>query len=343
MDGSGHYLDPFLIRSEQDLSDIRLNSSAHYKLIKDIDLINDWVPIPSFSGVLDGAGHTISGVRSVAASGANGFFVRALGSPTIENIVMRTSGIGISGNGSSYTGLLFGEASAAVVTIRRSGFFGKVATGGDRAGGLIGYFTGSSKAFMQDIIVGVGLSGSAVRTGAIFGYLEVTSSNFGLVSNVYYNSSLVPAARPVGSGNAMPTAPIAYTDPSNPAQFPNLDFINTWEIKNSQPSLTTTPRLWVGEGYIAGSGDGILTVQGVPSERDIYLLDAGTMFMLKSTKSSPSGHYMFSGLDASREYIVMARDSIREFEPFAWDYVKPASDLTVAEQQAMRQTWQAQQ
>ena len=340
MDGSGHYLDPFLIRTEQDLRDIRLNSSAHYKLINNIALVEEWASIPTFSGTLDGAGHTISGIRWAAPSGTSGFFNQATSQPTIENVVMQTSSAGIAGDGSSYKGLLFGMTTpGSVVTIRRAGFFGYLNTGGDRAGGLIGYFAGSSKAFIQNVIMGVELSSEAVRTGSIFGYLEVPATDFGLVSNVYYNSSLTPSSRPVGSGNSMPE-PIAYTDPSNPAQFPNLDFVNTWEIKNGLPSLITTPKLWSGTSYIAGSGDGILTVKGVPSERDIYLLDAGTMFLVKKIKSLPNGHYIFSGLDVDREYIVMARDEMREFEPFAWDYVKPANDLTIDEQQALWASWQ---
>lgn len=56
--------------------------------------------------------------------------------------------------------------------------------------------------------------------------------------------------------------------------------------------------------------------------------------------SLKNGHYMFLGLDASKEYLVIVRDFKKEFEPFAWDYVKPADDLTIDEQQAMWQTWQ---
>lgn len=93
-------------------------------------------------------------------------------------------------------------------------------------------------------------------------------------------------------------------------------------------------------GYIAGSGDGIVTVMGSPASRHIYLLDANDMQLLRITTSLPNGHYIFMGLDPEIEYLVMVRDYKKELEPFAWDCVKPANDLTLIEQQALWQSWQ---
>lgn len=93
-------------------------------------------------------------------------------------------------------------------------------------------------------------------------------------------------------------------------------------------------------GYIAGASDGIVTVQGKPASRKIWLLDAKTMVAEQVVTSLRNGHYLFLGLDPAKEYLVMVRDYKRELEPFAWDYVKPADDLTVAEQQALWATWQ---
>ena len=93
-------------------------------------------------------------------------------------------------------------------------------------------------------------------------------------------------------------------------------------------------------GYIAGSGDGIVTVAGKPSARKIWLLNAQTMAVEQVVISLKNGHYIFLGLDPAKRYLVMVRDYKKEFEPFAWDYVKPADDLTVAEQQALWATWQ---
>lgn len=92
-------------------------------------------------------------------------------------------------------------------------------------------------------------------------------------------------------------------------------------------------------GYIAGNGDGIVTVAGKPAPRQIWLLDAQTMAVKQVVTSLQNGHYLFLGLDPARDYLVMVRDYKKEFEPFAWDYVKPANDLTIAEQQALWATW----
>lgn len=94
-------------------------------------------------------------------------------------------------------------------------------------------------------------------------------------------------------------------------------------------------------GYIAGSGDGIVTVQGKPASRKIWLLDARTLAIAVSLWSLDNGHYLFLGLDTEKEYLVMVRDYKKEFEPFAWDYVTPADDLTIDEQQAMWATFTA--
>lgn len=93
-------------------------------------------------------------------------------------------------------------------------------------------------------------------------------------------------------------------------------------------------------GYIAGSADGIVTVQGKPASRKIWLLDATTMAVERVVTSLKNGHYMFLGLDPAKEYLVMVRDYKKEFEPFAWDFVKPADDLTIDEQQTLWQSWQ---
>ncbi len=96
----------------------------------------------------------------------------------------------------------------------------------------------------------------------------------------------------------------------------------------------------VHSGYIAGSGDGIVTVQGQPASRKIWLLDAQSLAIEQVITSLKNGHYMFLGLNPNKEYLVMVRDYKKEFEPFAWDFVKPATDLTIAEQQSMWQGFQ---
>lgn len=93
-------------------------------------------------------------------------------------------------------------------------------------------------------------------------------------------------------------------------------------------------------GYIAGSGDGIATVAGEPAARDIVLFDADGLTIVSRMVSLPNGHYLLNGLNPSMQYLVMVRDHTKQYEPFVWDYVKPATDLTIDEQQVMWQSWQ---
>lgn len=105
----------------------------------------------------------------------------------------------------------------------------------------------------------------------------------------------------------------------------------------AQPKLKASASVG---GYIAGSGDGIVSALGKPASRKIWIMDAKTMLVEQVVASLKNGHYMFLGLDVNKEYLVMVRDFRRELEPFAWDYVKPANDLTIEQQQALWQTWQ---
>ena len=100
------------------------------------------------------------------------------------------------------------------------------------------------------------------------------------------------------------------------------------------------------QGYIAGSGDGIVTINGSPVSRPIYLYEVGGGISIPTLvarqASLLNGRYLFMGLDPTKQYLVMCRDSEKEYEPFCWDYVVPATDLTIAEQQALWQSWQTQ-
>lgn len=98
-------------------------------------------------------------------------------------------------------------------------------------------------------------------------------------------------------------------------------------------------------GYIAGAADGIVTVKGKPDRRDIYLLNADTLAIVQINASLRNGHYMFTGLDTTKRYLLMVRDFKpngveQRYEPFAYDYLTPADDLTVSEQKALWQSWQ---
>lgn len=101
-----------------------------------------------------------------------------------------------------------------------------------------------------------------------------------------------------------------------------------------------------GNGYIAGTGNGVVTVGGVPAIRPVFLFcfEAGNIVpkLVAQVFSNKNGEYLFYHLDTNKKYTAMCRDlppdGINErYEPFCWDYVTPMMDLTLDEQ---RQLWQ---
>lgn len=94
-------------------------------------------------------------------------------------------------------------------------------------------------------------------------------------------------------------------------------------------------------GYIAGTQDGIVTVGGVPAVREITVMHAKTLHIVQKAYSMPNGHYLLTNLDPTQEYLIMARDYKREYEPCVWDYVTPATDLTADEQRELWTLWQS--
>lgn len=89
------------------------------------------------------------------------------------------------------------------------------------------------------------------------------------------------------------------------------------------------------QGYIAGTGDGLVSVGNKPASRKIYVLDTQTLAIIKTAVSLDNGHYLITNLDPSRKYLIMARDYKGEYEPSCYDNVSPAADLSIDEQQEL--------
>lgn len=72
--GKGTKESPYMIRSQAELLQISLNPSAYYGLGCDITLNGNWQPIPEFSGVFDGRGFEIRGLKADKNSEGFGLF-----------------------------------------------------------------------------------------------------------------------------------------------------------------------------------------------------------------------------------------------------------------------------
>lgn len=122
----------------------------------------------------------------------------------------------------------------------------------------------------------------------------------------------------------------------------SLDFVSVRDTKTSYAvPLMTVGRKSNGAGYIAGAAEGIVTVRGKAAKREVLLMDANSRDyqFVGRIWSDDNGHYMFTDLDPDKQYLIMARDYNKEFEPFAYDYVTPATDVTPDEQHALRESW----
>ena len=110
-----------------DLYNIRSNPYGKYILMNDIDLSatapggewdcgTGWSPIPTFSGTLDGNGHTISNMNIYGDVQYAGFIGQ--GYPTIKNLHFEDVDINIDRNGEGYCGVICAYVSGNVTNIR---------------------------------------------------------------------------------------------------------------------------------------------------------------------------------------------------------------------------------
>lgn len=79
-----------------------------------------------------------------------------------------------------------------------------------------------------------------------------------------------------------------------------------------------------GKGYIAGQAEGIVTVAGEPAARRIYLFARPAMTCIADTWSGEDGTYRFTRLSTDAQYLMIAADHKKQYEPVGYDYITPA-------------------
>lgn len=156
MSGSGTENDPYLVKTPDDLFDIRNDLSACYKMANDIDLTewiaeenptNGWAPIDGFAGTFDGGGHIIRGLYvnrpNEEFCGLFGTNFKYSGSPTFKNIIF-INPIVVS---DYYAGALAGHYSGSVTNVKVIG--GNISS--YWAGGIVGY--GNGMTFRNNVVI----------------------------------------------------------------------------------------------------------------------------------------------------------------------------------------------
>ncbi|MEI7511339.1 MAG: ZmpA/ZmpB/ZmpC family metallo-endopeptidase-related protein [Candidatus Peregrinibacteria bacterium] len=172
-------------------------TNEKYKIMNDIDCsaTNTWnggqgfVPMSSFTGILDGQGHTITGLyvnRSTGVSG--GLFSTLSTGAVVKNLTLANPNITNAHTSTIYTGALAGLVQGATIdTVRVTG--GSV-TGNNFTGGLVGDLSASSS------ITNSYATGSVTGnnyTGGLVGYLSASS-----ITNSYATGSVYATASMVG-------------------------------------------------------------------------------------------------------------------------------------------------
>jgi hypothetical protein len=248
--GDGSERSPYLIYSEADLVKIgsgEYSTGANYQLQNNVSLRRNWAPIPTFSGIFDGSGFTISNVR-VSSNKSNdyvGLFYSSTG--TIMALGVEASSVSANASNSS-AGAIAGYNSG---TITNCYSVGKVSSQGYAAGGLVGAnvgvirncysqadVNGGGGAFAGGIAGTVSERGSIstcysagrVRggsgTGGIVGY-----AYGGRVQDCYYDSNRV------GKVSNNEGAGLTSSEMRSERSFRGFDFRRAWTMGKNYPDL----------------------------------------------------------------------------------------------------------
>ena len=92
-------------------------------------------------------------------------------------------------------------------------------------------------------------------------------------------------------------------------------------------------------GFFAGRDEGIVSAGGRPARKPIIVLDAITLQVVATAWSLDNGHYLVRNIEPDREYLLLARDTQRGYEPYAYDWIAPSTALNGDEQAALWQSW----
>lgn len=146
--GNGTEQSPYIIKTEEDLYNIRFNKTASYKIVNDIYYDGSWSAIGSnsdpFSGSIDGNHHTLT-VARMAGTAENCGFIGFGAGCGVKNLNISTS---VEAVGNVYTKLKHTGgiiASGREVNLENCTFSGDIAVSAEYAytGGIVGDATGT--------------------------------------------------------------------------------------------------------------------------------------------------------------------------------------------------------
>ncbi|SDU52306.1 metallophosphoesterase [Jiangella alkaliphila] len=188
--GSGTADDPYLLDSADDLGKVETDPDASYRLTADVDLTGLAVErIAEFSGDLDGAGHTLTGLTSTTGGliGVNEGTVRDLAIVGADVATATARG-----------GILADTNAGTVERVYTTG----LVTAGSRAGGIVGdnagvlrdaYSTARVQSYGTEAggAVGVALAGSTTERVYAGGPVGASTRNTGGVAGYGYTGTVL--------------------------------------------------------------------------------------------------------------------------------------------------------
>lgn len=152
--GSGTEVDPYQIKTAEQLELIRTNLTSHFILMKDIDLQGKvWEPIGNgktttlhFIGSFNGQNHTIKNFKLNATQDGYGFFGYTKDNALIKNVTIEN--VSIHTNDFSEIGTVVGVADGNTiiknVIVKGDNTISGAVKKGNNIGGVVGYAKGNS-------------------------------------------------------------------------------------------------------------------------------------------------------------------------------------------------------
>ncbi|MFA5603839.1 MAG: immunoglobulin-like domain-containing protein, partial [Bacilli bacterium] len=211
-DGDGTVNNPYLIKTAEDLNNVRLSTGSYYKLMNDINMstsayANNFPTIELFNGVFDGNNKKIINLKTTSGL-FNSTVEMEVKNLTLENVVVNSttqstgalvgtgskitlSGVNITGtsnitSSTSYVGGIIGYATNVAIDNSSS-----VATvkGTNQVGGMIGYMNGIAtikNSYANINVIGTSYLGGLIGRGItsiiersyVKGLVTITGTNY---------------------------------------------------------------------------------------------------------------------------------------------------------------------
>ena len=170
--GTGTETDPYIIKTAEQLQDMKNKGEGHYKLGANISLSGrTWTTIGTssapFTGSLDGAGYKITGLNINSTSNYQGLFAYVGNGAVIKNLEIE----GATVKGAGYTGILAGNVNNAkeISNVIIDG--GTVTGSSENVGGMIGYYKCSTSTYTLENLraTGITVTSSTSYVGGLIG------------------------------------------------------------------------------------------------------------------------------------------------------------------------------